>query len=173
MCALMGGILLDDGCTYKSSYCYDYSININEFAEEMCQDISHYSSSRVWNSTIGICSMVRNEFATYTFNSNATLMYLIRGECDCVSDDCHSESEAQCNSFGGELVIENDILEISLNNESLSLIDHDRWDGGFCDCGDSNDINCNSNLNESECANADGYYDEGGEDCHITVYTKN
>ena len=150
-----------------------YSINIDEYAEELCQDLSHHSSNGVWNATTEICSMVRNEFATYTLNSDATLMYLNRGECDCVSDDCYSESEAECNSFGGEWVIENDTLEISMNNESLTLIDKDRWDGGFCDCEESNDSNCNSNLNESECASVDGYYDEGGEDCYITVYTKN
>ena len=100
-------------------------------------------------------------------------MYLIRGECDCLFDDCYSESEAECNSFGGEWIIENDTLKISVSNESLILIDKNRWDGDFCDCDDSNDINCNSSLNRNECTEADGYYDEGGEDCRITVYTKN
>ena len=173
MCALMYGTLLDDGNTCESSYYYGYSINIDEFAEEMCQDLSHHSSSGTWNATTGICSMVRNEFANYTLNNDATLMYLIRGECDCESNDCYSESETECNSFGGEWVIENDTLEISMNNESLTLTDKDKWDGGFCDCEESNDSNCDSNLNESECESIDGYYDEGGENCHITVYTKN
>lgn len=123
-----------------------YSINIDEYAEEICQDLAHHSSNGVWNATTGICSMTRNEFATYTFNSDATLMYLIRDECDCEAqedgdDDCYSESEVECNSFGGEWVIENDTLEISMSNESLTLIDKDRGDGG--------------------------------EDCRITVYTKN
>ena len=146
MCALMGGTLLDDGNTCESSYYYGYSINMDEFAEEMCQDLTHHSSNGAWNATTGICSMTRNEFATYTLNSDATLMYLIRDECDCEAqedgdDDCYSESEVECNSFGGEWVIENDTLEISMSNESLTLIDKDRGDGG--------------------------------EDCRITVYTKN
>ena len=33
----MYGTLLDDGNTCGSSYYYGYSINIDEFAEEMCQ----------------------------------------------------------------------------------------------------------------------------------------
>ena len=69
--------------------------------------------------------LTRNEFATYTLNSDATLMY---SECDCEAqedgdDDCYSESEVECNSFGGEWVIENDTLEISMSNESLILIE--------------------------------------------------
>ena len=173
MCGVFGGTLLDDGNSCESSYYFGYSINMDEFAEEICPDFSHHSSNGVWNATTGICSAERNEFATYTMNSDATLMYLIRGECDCVSDDCYSESEAECNSFAGEWVIENDTLEISMSNENLTLIDKDRWDGDFCDCDDSNDINCNSSLNRNECIDADGYYDEGGEDCRITVYTMN
>ena len=173
MCAMMGGTLLEDGNTCESYYYYGYSVNMDEYAEEICQGLLDQSSNGAWNASTGTCSMEQNDFATYTLNSDATLMYLNRGECDCVSDDCYSESEAECNSFGGEWVIENDTLEISMNNESLTLIDKDRWDGGFCDCEESNDSNCNSNLNESECASVDGYYDEGGEDCHITVYTKN
>tara|TARA_Y100001936_G_scaffold247196_1_gene292559 strand:+ start:43 stop:858 length:816 start_codon:yes stop_codon:yes gene_type:complete len=176
MCAIMDGILLDDGntCTSDTSgYYYGYSVNMDDFAEEICQDLLDQSSNGIWNATTGTCSMVQNDFATYTLNSDATLMYLIRGECDCESGDCYSESEVECNSFGGEWVIEDDTLEILMRNETLTLTDKDRWDGDFCDCEDSNDNNCNSDLNESECANADGYYDKGGEDCHITTYTKN
>tara|TARA_Y100001954_G_C15686879_1_gene540696 strand:+ start:33 stop:806 length:774 start_codon:yes stop_codon:yes gene_type:complete len=172
MCAMMDGTLLDDGSTCTSYY-YGYSVNIDEYAEEICQGLIDQSSNGTWNASTGTCSMEQSDFATYTLNSDATLMYLIRGECDCESDDCYSESEAECSSLGGEWFIENDTLEISMNNESLTLIDKDRWEGGFCDCEESNDTNCNSNLNQSECASVDGYYDEGGEDCHITVYTKN
>tara|TARA_Y100000817_G_scaffold86580_1_gene67232 strand:- start:681 stop:1454 length:774 start_codon:yes stop_codon:yes gene_type:complete len=172
MCAMMDGTLLDDGNTCTSYY-YSYSVNMDEYAEEICQGLIDQSSNGAWNNTTGTCSMVQNDFATYTLSSDATLMYLIRGECDCESDNCYSESEAECNSFGGEWANENDTLEILVSNQSLTLTDKDRWDGGFCDCEESNYSNCNSNLNESECANVDGYYDQGGEDCHITVYTKN
>jgi len=141
MCAMMGGTLLEDGNTCESYYYYGYSVNMDEYAEEICQGLLDQSSSGAWNASTGTCSMEQNDFATYTLNSDATLMYLNRGECDCVSDDCYSESEAECNSFGGEWVIENDTLEISMSNESLTLIDKDRGDGG--------------------------------EDCRITVYTKN
>ena len=172
MCAMMDGTLLDDGNTCTSYY-YSYSVNMDEYAEEICQGLIDQSSNGAWNNTTETCSMVQNDFATYTLSSDATLMYLIRGECDCESDNCYSESEAECNSFGGEWANENDTLEILVSNQSLTLTDKDRWDGGFCDCEESNYSNCNSNLNESECANVDGYYDQGGEDCHITVYTKN
>ena len=38
-------------------------------------------------------------FANYTLNNDATLMYLIRGECDCESNDCYSESETECKNL--------------------------------------------------------------------------
>ena len=174
MCAAMGGTLLEDGNTCGSYYYYGSSINIDEYAEEICNDLTSESSNGTWNASTGTCSMEQNNFATYTLNSDATLMYLNLGRCDCESDNCYSESEIECNSFGGEWIIENDTSEISMNNDNLTIIDKNKWDVGFCDCEDTNDTNCNFNLNESECESADGHFQEdSGEDCHIIVYTKN
>ena len=116
-------------------------MNIDEIGVQWCSEISDGNSDGIWNAATGTCSLVQNYFATYTANCEGTKIYMTSDECNCDPDVCYSETEVECSTLGGEWIIETNTLKISITGDTLTFIDKDRWDGGFCDCEDSNDEN--------------------------------
>ena len=177
-CSVMGGTVSADGSSCSDG---EESLPLSLiWTEETCSDIGG-DEPGVWDNAAMTCSASESENSTYTLNGDTTMIYLNSARCYSDQDDDYNDlNEADCIAAGDTWETDSDTLQISFAGNTLTMTE--TFDGDSeCDCPESaeEEDDCsewdslnNWDLNEADCAAAGGDW-KTGEECFISVYTKN